>query len=549
MMHPIKQLTAGSSSHGSRARISWDEFLNQSELKLPVDHDPAAAPPRMDTSATMSGLVLPTFDCPRAQEMHQMLQHRRADCLEHFNSDIAHNAEQKRYQFSVARQMWDRSADVPAMASEWLAASSDEFAREPLIVRMKEWHQHCKDEGHFKWHIEKRRWLESDLEIVKQHTQALKDEVQRFRDVKKRCKEISNEIRGGSSRLQHLGQLQDIKQAYQHLGNGELKRMHDERQLIQRALPEEQAELDSATETNIELERKVLHLKLQVQAEETERKETHKAALQQQVRRANLEKQFYAHTSIIHKATPGAVCLQMRGNVKVWVEKTSHQDVVRLSAQQSQTLHQPHPYINIAPDFSHSLLACAWYRILAIVMGSSGPKLSCPILDTDKRLEATVPCQELHRFLRLFDVEVIRITDQLRAMRNLSKEIPEIARVSALFCNSPKGDQPTAVLSVLLSILCSHSVHADGAVRPLSSDAKAGAFNAVECTIKFNADLATLPDVRWSAPIVEHAVGRLDTTLVAQAAQSAQNAASHSSFCEVVTAAARAMKHAASTVR
>jgi len=165
--------------------------------------------------------------------------------------------------------------------------------------------------------------------------------------------------------------------------------------------------------------------------------------------------------------------------------------------------------------------------------------------DLSKNLEATVPCQELHRFLRLFDVEVVRITDQLRAMRNIQKEIPEVAQFSAEFQNSTKGDQPRVALTVLLSALLSHSLQADGVFRPLTTDAKAGKFSAVECIVKFNADLATLPDVSWSPPTVQTTLGRLDAEMVAQAAQCAQGAATQGSFCDVLAAAVQSMRRAA----
>jgi len=545
-MHPIHQLTNGRPKNaGTRTRMGWEEFVNNCNLQL-THYDDQPPAPRMETSLLSTAPAL--LSCPRAQEIHEVLQQRRAEGMEQFVGEIAGVVEQKRNEYSVAKQMWDRSADIPAVASELiqLLPHTETMAHENFVTSMKDWHQHCKDEALLKWYTIKQGWLETDGEIVVAHTQDLRDEVQRLQATKRSCKAISSEIRGGSSRMQQMGELHDIKHVYQELGQDELRRMHEERQLIQRRVPEEQAALLAEQQSNSELEQRIQDMKRQIQSEEISSKEVRSADLQQQLRRALLEKQFYAHTCIIHKATPGAVCLQLRGDVKLWVEKATGQSppFVRVSVQPPAHARHADPCLDISPELNSGLLGCAFSHILAKVSGDSIEKVLCSVFaGPDRRWEASVPCQELHRFLRLFDVAALHIASQLRAMRNLRKEVPEVARFSAQFDKSAKGDQPSSMLTVLLSVLRSHKVSADGGLTPLTTEAQAGEFNSVECVVKFNADLAALPHAIWSPSHVEPVLGLLDRKHLAQAAAGASHrAAAHLGLGETLKAVVQAMR-------
>jgi hypothetical protein len=291
---------------------------------------------------------------------------------------------------------------------------------------------------------------------------------------------------------------------------------------------------------NAALEQRIQELKQKVQGEEVKAKESRRAAMQQEFRKSVLEKQFYAHTSVLHKATEHAVCLRLRGNINLWVEKAIMESplLVRVSLQLPDRSEHADPSMKIYPAFSRGLVVCAWCHTLALINGCSADKLFRRHLP-EGRLEDMVSSENLQRFLRLFDVEVLRITDNLRTLRNVRKAVPEVEWFSAQLKNSPSGDEPSAELTVLLSVLRSHDILPGGIARPRTAEALAGKFDAPQCIIKFNASLVAQSRLIWSKPTVEPVVGCLDGKLVGEAKE---REASHASLAEMLKAAVQAMQ-------
>jgi len=540
--HPIQQLTGGHSSlFGTRTRMGWEEFVRHGKTQLPQYDDQASAT-RMDLS--LLGAAPAAFSCRRSQALYEELRESRAQCLEHFINEVAEDTEIKQNEYSVAKQMWDRSLDVAPAANELmqLLPHTGSLDYDGFTTNMDEWSQHCKDQALQKWYVAKRRWLESDKQVTQQHTQDLRDEVQRLQETTRKCRELSGEVRNSSKHMDHMTDLHEIKHAYQEAQFEELRRTQEEPELIRRKLPSEWSALEEDQQKNTDLEQRIQELKQRVRCEEVKTKEARMAALQQQVRKGVLEKEFYAHTCIMQNATPYAVCLQLRGNIKLWVEKANGESplFVRVSVQLPDAAKQVDPSMKIYPAFSRGLVACAWCRTLALVHGGSIEKQFGEVFSEAKEsLEAAVPCADLHRFLRHFDVEVLRITDKLRAMRNLRKAVPEVEWFSAQFQSGPSGEEPSAELTVLLSVSRSHSVQADGVARALTTEAWAGKFDATQCIVKFNANLVAQPHLIWSQPTVESVLGRLDENIVKEAME---RDASRDSLCEMLKTAVQAMR-------
>lgn len=314
--------------------------------------------------------------------------------------------------------------------------------------------------------------------------------------------------------------LQEIKHEFQQAQSEELRKTQEEPELIRQELPKARAALQQEQENNAEMERRIEELKQRVRCEQADAKQARKATMQEQLRKANLEKQFYSQTCILEKATQGAVCLQMRGNIKVWVENAAHESpsLVRVCLQVPEPVQLLDPTVKIYPAFRRGLVECAWCRSLAAISGSSIQKLfgethAAP----EGRLEATVSCQVLPRFLRLLDVAVLQITDNVRALRNLRKEVPEVEWLSAKFQNGDGGAEPSAEITVVLSVIRSHCITADGKAKPLTAEAHAGKYDVRQCVLKFDTNLAAECDMIWSSTSVEPTLGSFDANLVSQA--------------------------------
>jgi hypothetical protein len=524
--------------------MSWQEFVNQCQLVLPDDDEHVVAP-RMDTSC--SGPVNIQFPNASVQKLYEALQQQRAQCAEQFVHEFADMAKERHNQYSVSKQVWDRSTDIPLVADRLMQIMNEPFACEEFMCSMKEWHQHCKDEARLSWYVQKRRYLEQDLDIAKQHTQTLRDEVQRMVDMKRKCRTVSQDMRDSSQRMACMGDLHDMKQAYQDLADDELRRTHEDRDHIHKCLPEQRGALDAEQQRNAELERKIQEMKQEIEHAQSAAKVDRQAALQEQMRRSSFERQLSAYTCMIHKAVAGAVCLKLRSNVKLWVEKPSlrSSEFVRVAVppEVPPPAHsQTNPCIAVSSKLRYGLLACAWCRILVSVTSSSFVNTIGSLLESpDKGLEAIVPCQELQRFLRLFDTEVLGISKQLQSMQSIQKDVPEVAHFAAELCNSTSGDQPKAVLTVLLSVLRSHSVLAGGVLKPHTAEAQAGKFDAVECVVKLSADLlaSSKETSSWSVLSIEPVLGNIDRE---RATQAAQHAVSGSNFGKALAAAVELMK-------
>jgi len=488
-----------------------------------------------------------SFPCPRVQELHKALQQRRAACLQQFITKIDWDVENQHKEYLAAKQMWDRSSDTPPIASELmqLMPQPETLEHDKFLMSMKELHQNCKDEALLKWYDAKRHWLQTDLDITKQHTEMLREGVQHLREKTIGGREVPSNFHNCPGRMEHIGDLRDMKRVYQELILEDRKRAEEELHLIKRKLPDAQAALQEEQQKDVELEAELEELRSRLQCEEALARNARTAVLQQQLKKSLLEKQVYAHTCVLHETTPSAVCLRLRGHVQLWVERASstHSALVHVSAHYAPPTQHMDPCITMSPELSWGLVACAWCRIVATVNASSMDEELRLVFAAGpgKSFDATVSCQELPRFLRLFDIEIVRIVDLLRTMRNISKDVPEVAQFSAQFKNSPEGDQPSASLKVLLSVLHTHSVEAGGVLVPIATQAEAGKFNAVQCIFEFNANLAALPTVTWSDPVVTPVLGHIDAE---HALQASQTAAPHSSLSELLRVVVQSLKRA-----
>jgi hypothetical protein len=549
-MHPISQLT-GHFDHecpglsGTRTRMCWEEFINNCGITLYTNQraqDHAVAPP-LENSSNIYGT---TFTCARSQILYESQQHDRAEYLQAFVHDIAAHADKKRSEYSVATQMWDRSTELPRIVHELLRVMSQRTLSpsdyEIFCTKVKDWFQHCKSEAWLQWYAHKRQWLEGDLDLVRKHSQVLREDTQRAHEATRRCRTILHEIRENFRRVQHTGELHELRQGYAALKYDMSRRNQEDRQLQKEKVPDAQVTLEAVRRKNSELEDRIRELQQRIQQEELSAKEASRAAMQHRLKRNILERERFARTCIFWKATAQAVCLKFRGNVHLWVERASS-DFVRVSTAPPPLAASKEPpcFIQLAPELARGLLACAWSRTLATT--SECDVYACldkclSEVDLSKPFEAQIPSHEVARFVRYFDVEVLQLIDKLNELRNLRKEIPEVSQVVAEF-QRVDGTLPMLALSITVAVLRSHTVSADGVLRPLAIAADDDEVDAVQCMIRANEDLTASCEPKWSSVTVKTTVGRVEKDFVEQ---SLQRVAQNGSLRELVASAVQAMR-------
>jgi hypothetical protein len=334
------------------------------------------------------------------------------------------------------------------------------------------------------------------------------------------------------------------------------RRNHEEQQLQLKKSPELQVKLEAARRKNSELEDRIHELKRRIQQEDLSAQEAKRATMQHNSRLKTLTKQRYAHTCILWEATASAVMLKLRGNITLWVETSAH-DFVRVSTKPPPLAARQDEacFIQIAADVSRGLLACAWSRILAKIHESEVKQCKEASSSVDEMSEcfiAQIPSQQVARFVRYFDVEVLHMIDKIKELRNLRKQIPEVSRVIADYVDnqgvSASGTEsgtpltpqnPMLVLKIYVSVLRSHSVSADGLLRPLTAAAENGEVDAAQCLLLASENLLSPCKPKWSSIAVKPTVGRIAQDVVEQAVQSV---AHNGTLCELVVSAVQAMR-------
>jgi hypothetical protein len=128
-------------------------------------------------------------------------------------------------------------------------------------------------------------------------------------------------------------------------------------------------------------------------------------------------------------------------------------------------------------------------------------------------------------------MEGLHLAKKIKVLKNLRKEIPEITKFIVKFQNSNEGDQAMLVYTIYLTVLRSHSVSAEGVLRPLTSAAKAGKVDCVQCVITLNEDLM---EPQWLSITSKTMMGRVDKTAVEQ---SMREVAPKATLCELIAAA------------
>jgi hypothetical protein len=519
--------------------MPWDEFLGNCGVHLERLPEPC-----MDTSNL--GVTSVSFADPRNQALHDSLQRSRAQCLQRFVDEVAAHAEQKRNEYSVSIQMWDRAPESPAIVSELLQVMDSRLTspsdHDNFCSRVKALHQRSMDEAWTKWYAQKHRWLEADVDLASRHTQVLRDEIQRLRDATRGCREIQNDIRENNKRVQHTGELHDIKQGHDDMKWEQSRRDRQELQLYQREVPEAQVKLEADRQKNAELEQRVQQLKRQLLDEEANAKQTSRDVLQQRWKNSVLEKQLAAHTCKVEKSTETAVFFKFRGNIKFWVERIDGKEFVRIGVHPPAlpTSQSVDHSVQILPAVARGLLACAWSKILAMVTGSTVEKTlqACLQVPQDQSsLEsfvATVRADSIPVFVRQFDVEALWVTSKIKSLHTVKSEIPEISKFVTEF--EIQNEQPMLVYTINVVVLRSHSIAADGRLRPVIAETQAGDVDAVQCILNLKENLA---NSKWSSLTCKRFLGRVDIKGVGCAMQ---GVAPGAALREVVAAAVQAMR-------
>eukprot|EP00931_Biecheleriopsis_adriatica_P021684 TRINITY_DN14115_c0_g1_i1.p1 TRINITY_DN14115_c0_g1~~TRINITY_DN14115_c0_g1_i1.p1 ORF type:complete len:1008 (-),score=233.50 TRINITY_DN14115_c0_g1_i1:95-3070(-) len=533
-LHPITH--AGMDGQPDE-HVVWEEFLGQCGISFaPIESQPAAG---LDAEMPPAAAA-PTEGSKRSQSAVLALEQKRAVCLQQAVKELARANESAQRNYTSAVQRWNDAPKMPSGVSELLNllnTSGDHDAAEAMRSRVKGWQVHCKNEAWLKWYSAKHEWLRKDLEVSRQHTAALKMEVQSIKEASSKVQEISKKAKAMIKHHHHRSDLNGTAERLREAGEDALHQASEEQQLMGRKAPEAREALEAEERSIAELEKRVEEARQAAQQSQLELHKAKRGLLKKQAERVQLQQMRFARTCMITKATAARVELSLRGGATATVARTSlGSGPVRITFQVPSKTSDP------LSALAQDLFTATWLAIVAALPED----VARPALEPGAPMEVTVPSGEVPAVVRRMDCGALHVEDQLQSLQKLKSSCSEVTDISARL--SMDCGSPMLAVSIALVHSRSHAVSAGPAgVVPLLATA-VGAWatqvDATKCIIEFSSALAYFPDsVDWRSATVRQAFGRGQA---AEAVRYALHEAQGASLGEAIAAGAQAMRRATS---
>eukprot|EP00440_Ansanella_granifera_P024842 gb/GFBE01026976.1/.p1 GENE.gb/GFBE01026976.1/~~gb/GFBE01026976.1/.p1 ORF type:complete len:993 (+),score=212.74 gb/GFBE01026976.1/:1-2979(+) len=539
-LHPIPQSGLGldtsvsTCSAGVDQRVAWDDFLNHCGINF-VGSEPVAS--ALDAEMPPAGPA-PTEGCSSSQRAADALLTKRSQSLLTAVKELANRNETAQKQYGEAVQRWNEAPMQPACAGELLKVLDTEKDLEILRSRIKSWQAHCKNEAWLKWYAAKHEWLRRDLDTAREHTAAIRTELNAFKEAGRKIQEVSKKATAMVRHQHHRGDLNGTAARLREARDEAMHDAEEDRQLMLSKVPETREAMEEEQRSTLELEQRVEEARLAAQQSQMELHQAKRDFLRQKAKKVDLQQMRYARTCLVNKATAMWVELSLRGGAGAVVSRSPVGSEGRVQIRFSLPSRSSEPFAALAQD----LFTVAWQEILMAVLPEEEAR---QVLRSRAPLEVAIPCGDVPRVLRRLDCGALHVEDQLRTLRNIKTQCTDVNDVSACVCQGEDGHAALAV-SVSLTISRSHAVSPGpgGLVQLYSAAASpsSGMVDAAKCIIKFNAALANFPDyVDWAEAAVHQVLGR---GREAEEVQHALGGMPRASVPEAVVAAAQAMRQA-----
>lgn len=536
-------------------QLGWETFLGHCGIAFPPLEDPQASQPpaQEEPMVDMQKLGGAAATCPRAKGAVEALAQERGVCLDQAVRELSERNEAAQHQHQMAVLRWNSAAQTSA--GELMDVLEEPAELEGFRGRIKNWQTFCKDEAWLKWYAAKREWLLKDLKVLREHSSGMARELGGLREQHRRLDHLARQVGASLRQHKHRADLRRCGEKLRDLAAEERQVVEDDRELMAQKAPELQSKLEAERRSVAELERRLEEAKLGAQQDQEEIQQVQKAYLQQKAHRVGLETQRYARTCQVHRATATKLDLVLRGGAGLSIVRGSD---VSGDVQLTLRLKDPSaPAAGAYAELCAALFACAWRSILGLTGGPSEGKEKSgevAVLRSASEahcLRASVPCGSVPRLVRILDHAAVRIEDQLRALRTLPKECPEVADVKARLREGTDGAGPALLLAVTLVVVRSHAlVGMPSVLAPkVRGWENADKVDAAECVLELASDVDAFPEaIVWSDISVRQILGRGEAPAVERALRSLQDDGSERApgpLLEVLSVAAQVMRRAA----
>lgn len=484
-------------------QMAWDEFLGHCCITFPP-MEPQPSQVALDDDVDMSApATSSTQGCPRTERAASALRHRRTGCLQKAIEELARHNEATKKQYLNLLQGWNQQTCLPPSASELLKVMDSPHDLEKLRSRIKTWQAHCKDEAWLRWYAAKKEWLRTDLDVAREHTSALKADLQMLREVSRRLQETSKKVRATLRQQHHRSDLQQTARKLRELSEEERRHVEEERQLILRKAHETEGLLELDHRTISDLEARIQEARACSEQSRLELQQAKRSLLQQKARRIELQQQRYARTCLVtkvhHKATATQLELNLRGGARASITRAAlgAAGLVRIvfcppySYSESQSLS----------GLAKELFKAAWQDVLKCLPDDQVTEVSSSLM------EATLRSGDVPTLIRRLDCATLRTQEQMSALSQLIRKCPEVIDIALNVrdCN----DELVIDAALTLVHVTSHSVAGGpGGLTALLHD-RLGSVDAFKFVVYFTTGLSCFPDaIDWSHANIRKVFGR-----------------------------------------
>lgn len=528
----------GDGPPGGIKPMSWDDFLVRCGVAFGHPIEPPTGslnfslpPPPAMAPGTAAGVERASADLAR----------RRVACLHDAVRSLSERSAQAHRELKDFLERWETSPAPPSSVAELQQALASPQDLEAFQSRVKTWQEHCKDEAWLRWYEAKQQWLAKDLAIAQEHSELLRKEKLSAQDGLRRMEEMARSAKREKQSLLHRSEMRNTDKSLEQLMWTQAQSVKEDQQLMQRKLPEVQAQLEAEKASAEQTRHKLEDTRRALEQEQAAERSAKRAWLEQKSKRIALEQSRLARTCCLKRAKATGVELEFRGGARACVTQAGG-SVARVAF-----LPPGPPGGDPLAKLRVDLLGRAWRGALA-ALPSRRREAEEPRRGAAAPLEAVVPCGEVPQLMRQLDFSVLRVSDQMQALEALPKECSEVTRASARLLDD------TLVITLSLVVVRSHDVlgGAEG-VLPLRSPTDPrfdGGFgvDAAQCILEFRADLEAFPgSVDWSSVAVREVVGKAEAAAVGRAFHGGADARAipqHGTLQEACAVAARTMHRA-----
>jgi len=505
-------------------RFSWEDFLSHCGITLPPVEVQGGEPILHARAAMLApgGLHAP-------QGVDALISKR----IEELGTK---NANTKRV-YDDEVQQWDQSTSMPTSAVELLGALEAPHELQEVRNRLAARFSHCKNEAQLCWYGMKREWLRQDLEIQRQSVRINQQHLDSFNGSIHELASISASVRAMIRRANCPTDLQQECQDFQDMAVEQLDEMQETNRTCQHSVAREKSEFDRQRQTTLQIERQLEEQKRLLQRDKVRMQKLRDDLQQTKYRRMMLDKSRYAQLCLITQDDHSAISLLLRGGFRAKVERSNAFSGVRI------VIEPPGPLpaasgaeflrTRVPPNLGWELLVGLFCRALARLeaRGMCDGKASLTPgrrRSSDEVLEVTVHIDDVQRVVHHLGMVAVAVEEQLYVLRNLPKQLVEISGLSASVVGDLEGDSAVDCglrleVDLTLQVIRSHDIVfdssdpcAEGRAIPRNRDADPSYVDAVECMVKFDADIAAFPHVNLSNARLEPRFGRFDVRTVEQ---------------------------------